>query len=236
MEERLQKILSACGAASRREAEKMIMDGRVTVNGRPAVTGQKADAEKDDIRLDGKSLWKPDKLYYVMLHKPRGYVTTMHDEKDRPTVQELTAEIGVRLYPIGRLDMDSEGLLLMTNDGEFANMVGHPSAGKAKTYHVTVVGDVSRAVEPLGKSFLLDGVRTRPAKVELLKETDSGGVLSISITEGRNRQIRRMCSICGLKVKRLVRVSIGDVHLGHLKSGAWRNLTSRELASLGKKE
>lgn len=232
MQERLQKILSACGAASRRGAEKLIEDGLVTVNGIPATLGMKADLETDEICVRGVLITPQEEKFYIALNKPRGYVTTLHDEKGRKSVDALVASVGVRLYPVGRLDMNSEGLLLMTNDGAFANAVAHPAAEKKKTYHVTVVGDAAAALERLREPFELDGYVTRPAQVVLLKQTADGAVLSVTIGEGRNRQVRRMCEACGLAVKRLVRVSVGGVSLGRMKTGTWRMLTAEEIRSL----
>ena len=230
MRERLQKILSAHGAASRREAEKLIKAGRVTVNGAAASLGQSADYACDEILIDGVPLKPKDAPVYIMLNKPRGYVTTMRDERRRKTVRDLVPEPGV--YPAGRLDMDSEGLLIMTNDGQFANAVMHPSYNKAKTYEVHVRGDVSNAEQQLSRPMQIDSYTTRPATVKLQKRTERGGVLLITIHEGRNRQVRKMCAICGLNVDSLRRVSIGEVKLGELKPGQWRRLTDEEIRVL----
>ncbi|MBQ3404071.1 MAG: rRNA pseudouridine synthase [Oscillospiraceae bacterium] len=229
MEERLQKIISASGAASRRAAEELIKNGRVTVNGLVASLGDKADPEHDSIELDGKALPGKADHIYIMLNKPRGYVTTTPDEFGRPTVMELV-DAGKRVYPVGRLDMDSEGLLLLTNDGDFHMAVTHPSREKEKTYVVHVSGNVPGALDRLRQPFELDGYITKPAKVELAENRDD--VLIISIHEGRKRQIRRICAICGLEVKKLCRVSIGPVKLGDLQSGHWRYLTNAEINAL----
>ena len=228
MEERIQKLISASGAASRREAEAMIKDGRVTLNGREARLGEKADPEKDELLIDGKPLPNVQARVYVMLNKPRGYITSVSDDRGRKTVMELLPETGDRLYPVGRLDMDSEGLLILTNDGEFANLLMHPSKGKEKTYRVTVSGRFS-GVEKLEEPMEIDGKMTRPAKVTMLARKSSGAVLEVRIQEGRNRQIRRLCENAGLEVTRLKRVSLGNLRLGSLKPGQWRYLTEAEV-------
>ncbi len=228
MEERIQKLISASGAASRREAEAMIKDGRVTLNGREARLGEKADPEKDELLIDGKPLPNVQARVYVMLNKPRGYITSVSDDRGRKTVMELLPETGERLYPVGRLDMDSEGLLILTNDGEFANLLMHPSKGKEKTYRVTVSGRFS-GVEKLEEPMEIDGKMTRPAKVTMLARKSSGAVLEVRIQEGRNRQIRRLCENVGLEVTRLKRVSLGNLRLGSLKPGQWRYLTEAEV-------
>ena len=232
MEERLQKILSAAGTCSRREAEAWITAGRVTVNGVPAALGQKADMERDDIRADGKKLTKRTEPVYLMLNKPRGYVTTLSDEKGRKTVAELVSSCGVRVYPVGRLDMDSEGLLLLTNDGALTQRLLHPSGEVNKTYHVSVSGDVHGCAERLAALRELDGETIRPAQVAVLRQTERTAELSITIHEGKNRQIRRMCGVCGLTVKRLRRVKEHTLELGTLPVGAWRYLTPEELKAL----
>ena len=232
MPERIQKILSAHGVASRREAEKMISAGRVSVGGIPAQIGQSVLPGIDEITIDGIPLPPKDENIYIMLNKPRGYVTTMSDERGRKTVASLIADAGVRVYPVGRLDMNSEGLLLMTNDGAFANIVSHPSHNIPKTYEVSVSGDASGAVSLLSRSMVVDFHIVRASSVILKKLTECGGVLRITINEGRNRQIRKMCEQCDLKVLSLKRVSIGQVRLGTLKTGNWRYLTDEERRSL----
>lgn len=228
MEERLQKILSARGIASRRKAEELIEAGFVTVNGVKASLGDKADPKTDVIKVKGARLPERGDLVYIMLNKPRGYITSVSDEKGRPTVIDLVKDIGERVYPIGRLDWDSEGLLLLTNDGEFANIVAHPSNNKEKTYIVTVEGDAGRVLERLREPMVIDGYKIRPAKVTILNPNK----LSIKIHEGRNRQIRKMCEIVGLKVVTLKRAAVGQVELGRLQTGTWRYLTEREIAVL----
>lgn len=232
MEERLQKLLSAAGVCSRRAAEAYITAGRVTVNGEPAELGRRADPERDDIRLDGKPLARREELVYLMLNKPRGYVTTLSDEKGRKNVAELVKGCGARVYPVGRLDLDSEGLLLMTNDGALAQRLLHPSGEVDKTYHVSVYGPVRGAAERLAAITDLEGETIRPAQVRVLRETARTAELSVTIHEGKNRQIRRMCAACGLTVKRLRRVKEHTLILGDLPPGQWRPLMERELAEL----
>ena len=233
MAERLQKIIAAAGLMSRRTAEEYISAGRVTVNGRTAALGERADAEKDRILVDGKELPSTGEKVYIMLNKPKGYVTSLKDEKGRKDVSGLVQELGVRVYPVGRLDMNSEGLLLMTNDGEFANRIMHPSHEVTKTYHTWVRGDrPEQAVEKLRLPMELDGYVTRPAEAEILKLLDGGALLSISIHEGRNRQVRKMCQAVGLRVTRLKRVAEGTLELGGLTPGKWRHLSAEELEKL----
>lgn len=228
MTERLQKILSARGVASRRAAEKMIEEGRVTVNGAVALLGQTADPQNDEILLDGRPLPSGSEYVYILLHKPRGYVTTMSDEKGRRTAAELVADCGVRVYPVGRLDMDSEGLLLFTNDGEFANKLMHPKHEVQKAYLTWVQNYSEEAVARLKQPITLDGYTIRAPKVRVVKT----GLLEITIHEGRNRQVRRMCEAAGMQVSRLKRVREGKVALGDLPLGKWRYLTEEEVKSL----
>ena len=232
MEERLQKLLSAAGVCSRRTAEDYLTAGRVTVNGRTARLGQKADPDRDRILVDGRPLAPRAKPVYLLLNKPRGYVTTLSDEKGRRTVAELVADCGQRVYPVGRLDLDSEGLLLLTNDGDWAQRLLHPKHEVEKTYHVSVSGPVAGAAERLAAVTDLEGEPIRPARVEVLRQTAGTAVLAVTIHEGKNRQIRRMCAQCGLTVKRLRRVREGTVELGTLPSGKWRYLTEEELKSI----
>ena len=232
MEERLQKLLSAAGVCSRRAAEAYITAGRITVNGQTAELGQRADPERDDIRVDGKPLAQREALVYLLLNKPRGYVTTLSDEKGRKNVAELVKDCGVRVYPVGRLDLDSEGLLLMTNDGDLMQRLLHPSGEINKTYHVSVYGPVKGAAEKLSAITDLEGERIRPAQVRVLKQTERTAELAITIHEGKNRQIRRMCSACGLTVKRLRRVQEHSLKLGDLPAGRWRYLTEQEVLEL----
>ncbi len=232
MQERLQKILSAHGVASRRESERFITSGRVTVNGQTATLGQSADEGSDEIAVDGVPLRKADKKVYIMLNKPRGYITTMRDEKGRKNVAELVASCGVRVYPVGRLDLDSEGMLLLTNDGELAHFLTHPSNEKDKAYEVRVTGDVNSAVKSLSEPMVIDGYTIRPARIKLIRKTSDGAVLEMTIHEGRNRQIRKMCTQVNLKVLALKRVSEGGLLLGELKSGTWRYLSDSEVLLL----
>lgn len=232
MEERLQKLLSAAGICSRRAAEGYITAGRVTVNGEPAELGRRADPERDDIRVDGKPLAAKAEPVYLLLNKPRGYVSTLSDEQGRRTVADLVEDCGTRVYPVGRLDLDSEGLLLMTNDGELMQRLLHPSHEVSKTYHVSVYGPVIGAAERLSAITDLEGERIRPAHVKVLRQTSQTAELSITIHEGKNRQIRRMCAACGLTVKRLRRVREHTLELGDLPLGKWRRLTEEEAAAL----
>lgn len=228
MTDRLQKILSSRGIASRRTAEKWIEAGRVTVNGSIALLGQCADPDIDVILLDGRPLPSPQGYVYILLHKPRGYVTTLSDEKGRKTVTELIADCGVRVYPIGRLDMDSEGLLLLTNDGDFANLLMHPKHEVEKTYLTWVDGFADSSVEALKKPITLDGYTIRAPKVRIVKP----GLLEITIHEGRNRQVRRMCEAAQMQVRRLKRIREGKLQLGDLPLGKWRYLTTDEVSAL----
>ena len=235
MKERLQKIISASGLMSRRAAEELIAAGKVSVNGVTAALGDKAEAGVDKILVDGKALPSAGEKLYIMLNKPRGYVTTLSDEKGRKNVTELIKELGTRLYPVGRLDMYSEGLLLMTNDGDFANRLMHPSHEIDKCYHTWVKGeDMGWAVELLRCPMEIDGYVTSPAEVDILELKGEEALLAITIHEGRNRQVRKMCEAAGLKVTRLMRVSEGGVELGTLKSGKCRRLTEEELDMLRK--
>ena len=232
MTERLQKIISARGVASRRAAEEMIKAGRVSINGRIASLGESADPETDEILLDGRPLPSPQGNVYIMLNKPRGYVTTLSDEKGRQNVSELVADCGVRVYPIGRLDMDSEGLLLLTNDGEFANALMHPKHEVNKTYEVWVTGYHEAATVLLCRPISLDGYQIRKPEVKLLRAEGSKAKYLVTIHEGRNRQIRRMCEAAGMRVTRLRRISEGNLKLGELPLGKWRHLTEEEVAGL----
>lgn len=232
MEERLQKILSAAGVCSRRAAERYIEAGRVTVNGETAQLGTRADLARDQVHLDGKPLPKQAEPVYLLLNKPRGYVTTLSDERGRRTVAELVADCGARVYPVGRLDLDSEGLLLLTNDGELAQRLTHPSGEIEKTYHVWVHGPVEGAAERLSRLRELEGEPIRPARVETLRQSAGAAKLAVTIHQGKNRQVRRMCAACGLEVKRLRRVREHTLTLGSLPPGKWRHLTAAELEAL----
>lgn len=228
MTEKLQKIIAARGLASRRRAEEMIAAGRVTVNGKPASLGDRADPETDMILVEGNPLPPLREYVYIMLNKPRGYVTTLSDEKGRPNAAQLVADCGCRVYPVGRLDMDSEGLLLFTNDGDFANRAMHPSHEIEKTYEVKVTGFSESGFERLAQPMELDGYRIRPPKLKLQSVSGTTGRFRITIHEGRNRQIRRMCDAAGMKVLRLKRIREGALELGTLPSGKWRYLTPEE--------
>lgn len=232
MKERLQKILSSRGVASRRAAEQMISEGRVTVNGRTAALGESADVLEDEILLDGTPLPEKQETVYLMLNKPRGYVTTLSDEKGRQNAAELVAGCGLRVYPVGRLDMDSEGLLLFTNDGTFANALMHPKKEVEKVYEVWIRGYHDAVAALLRRPVMLDGYRIKPPKVKLLRVDGDKAKLLITIHEGRNRQIRRMCEDAGCSVTRLRRIAEGSVKLGQLPLGKWRYLTEEEIAGL----
>lgn len=229
--QRLQKIIAEAGIASRREAERMIEAGRVRVNGEVASLGMKANLDWDLIEVDGKSIEGREELVYIMLNKPRGYVTTMKDERGRRTVAELVTECPARVYPVGRLDMNSEGLLIMTNDGRAANRMAHPSGGVVKTYNVRVEGeDIGGKVPLLELPMTVDGVKYAGARVRVLEHSDGRASLAMTISEGKNHEIRNMCAAVGLKVLRLKRVSEGKLELGALKYGQWRYLNSQEIS------
>ena len=235
MIQRLQKIISAAGIASRRASETMIEEGRVKVNGKTATLGMSADPDTDTIEVDGQAISIAARRRYIILHKPRGYVTTMKDERGRPTVAELVEDAGDRLYPVGRLDMDSEGLLIMTNDGELANALMHPSHEVNKLYNVFVQGeDIKGAVRALQAMERLDGEPIAKPQVMLIELKGKTAELQITIHEGKNRQIRRMCKACGLGVNRLVRVAEGPILLGDLPCGRWRSMTREEISFLQK--
>ena len=236
MKERLQKILSGAGVCSRRAAETYITQGRVKVNGITAGLGDSADVELDEILVDGRVLRKNgSRPVYIMLNKPRGYVTTLSDEAGRKTVADLLGDVPERVYPVGRLDMHSEGLLILTNDGDLAHHLTHPSHEVYKEYLVKLSPDeegLPSPEKPLSGSIELDGEKLLPAKCRLLAKTESGYIMTIAIRQGKNRQIRRMCAKCGYTVNSLKRVSEGDVKLGELPSGRWRYLTEKEIRYL----
>lgn len=235
MIQRLQKIISAAGIASRRAAETMIAEGRVVVNGKTASVGMSADPDADEILVDGEPISISARRRYIVLNKPRGYVTTMKDEFDRPTVAELVADAGGRLYPVGRLDMDSEGLLIMTDDGQLANALMHPSHEVNKLYTVFVQGqDIKASVKALQAMDNLEGEPIAKPQVMLVELKGTGAELQITIHEGKNRQIRRMCKACGLGVSRLIRIAEGPVILGELPRGKWRYMTRDEISFLQK--
>lgn len=236
MKERLQKVLSAAGVCSRRAAENYITAGRVKVNGITANLGESADPDTDEILVDGRPLGKKaPRMTYIMLNKPRGYVTTLSDEAGRKTVADLIGDVPERVYPVGRLDMHSEGLLLLTNDGQLAHSLMHPSHEVYKEYLVKLTPDeegLPSPEKPLSGVIELDGERLLPAKCRLLSKTENGYIMTISIRQGKNRQIRRMCAKCGYTVNSLKRVSEGDVKLADLPSGRWRYLTEAEVRYL----
>lgn len=232
---RIQKIIAESGFCSRRKAEGYIAAGKVTVNGRPCSLGDKALPGKDLIAVDGERIAQPRKrqLYYIMLHKPRGYVTTMSDELDRRCVSDLLTDVPERVYPVGRLDKNSEGLLLLTNDGGFANDIMHPSRHVSKTYRVTVRPDINdEQLVKLASGVEIDGRMTSECSVVVLDKQPGRVVLQMTIHEGRNRQIRKMCEAVGLEVARLKRTSVGPLKLGMLKAGEYRELTPDELRAI----
>ena len=228
MEGRLQKLLSAAGACSRRRAEEYIRAGRVTVNGETALLGAKADLERDDVRLDGRPLALREERLYLLVNKPRGYVTTLCDEKGRKTAADLVAGCGARVYPVGRLDLDSEGLLLFTDDGALTNRLLHPARTVQKEYLVWVQGDVEAALPKLRRPMRLDGEELRADRVDR-----RGEALRFILHQGKNRQLRRMCAAAGLTVTRLKRIREGPLRLGELPVGQWRYLTEEEQKNLG---
>ena len=232
MEERIQKIMASRGIASRRASEELILQGRVTCNGQICGLGDRADPEKDTILVDGRPLPSTPDAIYILLHKPRGYVTTLSDEKGRKNVSQLVSDCPQRVYPVGRLDMDSEGLLLLTNDGELANHLMHPSHVVDKVYQVWVQGFSPEGLERLSQPIELDGYRIRKPAVKCQKRTGDKALLQITIHEGRNRQIRRMCAIAGMEVQRLKRIREGSLSLGQLPLGKWRYLTKEEVQAL----
>lgn len=234
MTERLQKILASRGVASRRKAEEVIAQGRVQCNGVVARVGDSADPAIDEILLDGKPLPSGPENVYIMLNKPRGFVTTLSDEKGRRNAAELVADCGLRVYPVGRLDMDSEGLLLFTNDGDFANEIMHPKHEVEKTYDVWVNGFSAGTDEKLRRPITLDGYTIRPPKVTVKWIRGDQALLQVVIHEGRNRQVRRMCQAAGIYVTRLRRVGEGPVNLGNLETGKWRYLSDSEVQALRK--
>lgn len=230
---RLQKYMAECGIASRRKSEELISKGKVKVNGRLAKIGDKINPLEDKVTVDGQKIQTEKNHVYIMLHKPRGFITTMSDEMDRKCVAELVSDVGVRVYPVGRLDKDSEGLLLLTNDGEFANNMTHPSKHVPKLYRVTVrPGITEEQITQLTSGIMIDGKITLPANVRVVTQEPGRVVLEITICEGRNRQIRKMCEELGLEVARLKRIAIGPIKLGMLEQGKWRNLTPEEVRAL----
>ena len=233
MEERLQKLISACGLASRRKAEEWITQGRVTVNGERASLGDRADLDRDQVMVDGRPLRLKEEHIYLMLNKPRGYVSTLSDEKGRKTVAQLVSGCGRRVWPVGRLDLDSEGLLILTDDGDLTQRLLHPSHEVEKEYLVWVTGNVEKALPLLSSPMELDGETLAPARVRRGRSTGGVHQLSITIHQGKNRQVRRMCDQAGLTVLRLKRIREGALPLDRtLKPGQWRPLTGPELSGL----
>ena len=233
-EVRLQKYLSQCGEMSRRAAEKEIEAGNITVNGRKASLGDKVVPGRDTVKLNGRkiSIGSP-RHTYIMLNKPAGYVTTLSDEKGRKTVDQLVADLGVRVWPVGRLDLNSEGLLLMTDDGELTNKLTHPSHGIPKIYHVRIRGILTpEQFEGLGKPIEIDGRMTLPLKPQIIDFGEDFTTVRLTLHEGRNRQIRRICEREGLNILRLKRVAIGDIALGRLRAGQWQELTPAQVEYL----
>jgi 23S rRNA pseudouridine2605 synthase len=238
MQERLQKILSQAGVASRREAERIITDGRVAVNGHIVTElGTKADADTDRITVDGKPIRPESSKRYILLYKPVGYMTTMKDPEGRPIVTDLLKNVKERVYPVGRLDYNTEGLLLLTNDGALANRLAHPSHEVDKGYLVRVRGQASPSqLKHLELGVDLEDGRTAPAQVSLVRESEQNCWISITIHEGRYRQVRRMCEAVGLTVVRLKRSRYGFLEIGELKPGQYRELTPAEVERLKKGE
>ena len=230
--ERLQKIIADRGLCSRRKAEELIREGKVTCNGAAAALGDRADPDRDEIRVEGKPLPQAPRRVCILLNKPRGFVTTLSDDRGRPTCAELVRDCGARVVPIGRLDMDSEGLLLLTNDGELCNRVLHPRSQVEKCYLVWVTSFSQEKLRRLREPVTLDGYTIRRPQIRVKRAEGDRAVLEIVIHEGRNRQIRRMCALAGMEVRRLLRIREGKLSLGDLPSGAWRPLSEAEIRSL----
>lgn len=233
---KLQKYFSDCEIMSRRAAEEEIKLGRVTVNGALATLGDRIDPEVDVVVYNGKQILPPNsEKTYILLNKPRGIVTSLSDEKGRSTVIDLLSGLDTRVYPVGRLDMDSDGLLLLTNDGELTNRLTHPRHEIPKIYHVDIKGSVdAKALEKLSSPLVIDGYKIQPVKVRQIKATSTLTTLEMTLFEGRNRQIRKMCALCDLKITRLTRVALGNITLGSLELGKWRFLTASEVEYLKK--
>ena len=230
---RLQKYLAECGIASRRKSEELIAAGKVKVNGVTASIGDKVNPKHDKVTVSGKKAVSVKKSVYIMLNKPRGFITTMSDEHDRKCVAELVKGINTRVYPVGRLDRESEGLLIMTNDGEFANALTHPSKHVSKTYRVTIRPEITKEQATAFRNGIeIDGRMTAPADLRILEAQDNRTVVEVTIYEGRNRQIRKMFEALGIEVARLKRTKVGNLKLGMLKQGDYRDLTPDEVNSL----
>ena len=234
-EVRLQKFLADNGVASRRKSEELIAQGKVKVNGHVAYIGQKVNPRKDLVTVGKQKIVPPrnKKMVYIMLHKPRGYVTTVSDDRERKTVMELVSDIDERIYPVGRLDKDSEGLLILTNDGSFTNAMTHPSHNYAKVYRVTVRPKVTdEMLYNMRNGIEIDGKKTAPCEITVLTTEENRVVLEFILKEGRNRQIRKMCESQGLEVARLKRTAIGPIKLGMLPQGKYRELSEQEIKKL----
>ena len=230
---RLQKYLAECGVASRRKSEELIAAGKVKVNGVTALIGAKVSPKHDKVTVSGKKVVSVKKNVYIMLNKPRGFITTMNDEHDRKCVAELVKDINTRVYPVGRLDRESEGLLIMTNDGEFTNALTHPSKHVSKTYRVTIRPTITKEqATEFRNGIEIDGRMTAPADLRVLEAQENRTVVEVTIYEGRNRQIRKMFEALGIEVARLKRTKVGNLKLGMLKQGAYRHLTEDEVSSL----
>ncbi|MEE1186255.1 MAG: pseudouridine synthase [Acutalibacteraceae bacterium] len=230
---RLQKYLSECEVASRRKSEELIINGNVKINGRKAVLGDKIDPYKDLVTVKGKRVNRVEEKVYLMLYKPRGFINTMSDERNRKCVADLIKDVKQKVYPVGRLDKDSEGLLLLTNDGDFSNTMMHPKTHIPKTYRVTVREKVEEdKLEMLKKGVVIDGKKTAPCEIEIIQQEDNRTVLLFVLYEGRNREIRKMCESVNYTVIRLKRVAYGNLKLGMLQTGKWRYLHENEVAKL----
>jgi len=232
---RLQKVLAEMGLASRRQAEEMIRQGRVTVNGRAARIGEKVDPSRDHIRVDGRKVALPAGKVYLLLHKPKSTVTTMEDPEGRPTVMSLVKERGARLFPVGRLDYDAEGFLLLTNDGDLAHRLSHPSFRIPRTYWVKVKGKPSaEEIRKLSRGISLEDGPTAPCRIAALRETRENAWMEMTLHEGRNRQVKRMWERMGYSVLKLKRVSFAGLALGNLPPGEYRALRPREVEKIKK--
>ncbi len=230
---RLQKYMAECSVASRRKSEELITAGKVRVNGRVASLGDKIDPSRDKVTVNGKRLVKDKKTIYLMLNKPRGFITTMNDEQGRKCVASLVGDLKTRVYPVGRLDRESEGLLIMTNDGEFANALMHPSTHVPKTYRVTVRPEITKEQATRFRNGIdIDGYTTAPCDLKVIEAEENRTVAEVTLYEGKNRQIRRMFEALGIEVARLKRIKVGPVKLGMLKQGTYRHLTDAEVYSL----